>query len=104
MTMYVWFDIVLLLEGYTSAYINISDYVNNLKYNALFLQEIDSIVIRKSIFNLDNAYQKMYKENKGNPKLKNSRKYYIHKITKKITDTYDIITVEKLHSNVVNVA
>ncbi len=28
-------------EGYTSAYTNISDYVNNLKYNALFLQEID---------------------------------------------------------------
>ena len=46
-------------EGYTSAYTNISDYVNNLKYNALFLQEIDSIVIRKSIFNLNNAYQKV---------------------------------------------
>ena len=30
-------------EGYTCAYTNISDYVNNLKYNALFLQEIDSI-------------------------------------------------------------
>ena len=57
-------------EGYTYAYNNISDYVNNLKYNALFLQEIDSIVIRKSIFNLDNAYQKMYKENKEKPKFK----------------------------------
>ncbi len=29
-------------------------------------------------------------------KLKNARNYYIHKITKKITDTYDIITCEKL--------
>ena len=57
-------------EGYTCAYTNISDYVNNLKYNALFLQEIDSIVIRKSIFNLDDAYQKMYKENKGKPRFK----------------------------------
>ena len=57
-------------EGYTWAYTNISDYVNNLKYNAIFLQEIDSIVIRKSIFNLDDAYQKMYKENKGKPRFK----------------------------------
>ena len=29
-------------------------------------------------------------------KLANSRKYYIHKITKSITDEYDIITCEKL--------
>ena len=29
-------------------------------------------------------------------KLKNSRNYYIHNITKKITDEYDIITCEKL--------
>ena len=29
-------------------------------------------------------------------KLKNARKYYIHKITKKITDNYDIIVCEKL--------
>lgn len=31
-------------------------------------------------------------------KLKNSRKYYIHKITKQITDTYDIIVCEKLQT------
>ena len=31
-------------------------------------------------------------------KLANSRKYYIHKITKNITDEYDIITCEKLHT------
>ena len=31
-------------------------------------------------------------------KLANSRKYYIHKITKSITDEYDIITCEKLHT------
>ena len=29
-------------------------------------------------------------------KLKNARNYYLHKITKKITDEYDIITCEKL--------
>lgn len=31
-------------------------------------------------------------------KLSNARKYYLHKITKTITDTYDIITTEKLHT------
>ena len=31
-------------------------------------------------------------------KLSNSRKYYIHKISKNITDEYDIITCEKLHT------
>ena len=51
-------------EGYTYAYDNIKDYVSNLKYKSAFLQEIDSIVIRKSIFNLDSVYQKMYKEGK----------------------------------------
>ena len=29
-------------------------------------------------------------------KLKNARKYYLHNITKKITDEYDIITCENL--------
>ena len=57
-------------EGYTYAYDNIKDYVSNLKYKSVFLQEIDSIVIRKSIFNLDLAYQKMYKEGKGAPIFK----------------------------------
>ena len=58
------------MEGYTYAYDNIKDYVSNLKYKSAFLQEIDSIVIRKSIFNLDSAYQKMYKEGKGIPVFK----------------------------------
>ena len=31
-------------------------------------------------------------------KLKNARKYYVHNITKKITDNYDIITCEKLNT------
>ena len=57
-------------EGYTYACDNIKDYVSNLKYKSAFLQEIDSIVIRKSIFNLDLAYQKMYKEGKVVPVFK----------------------------------
>ncbi len=31
-------------------------------------------------------------------KLSNARKYYIHKITKDITDKYDLITCEDLHT------
>ena len=31
-------------------------------------------------------------------KLKNARKYYLHEVTKKITDDYDIITCEKLNT------
>ena len=30
-----------------------------------FLKEVDSCILRNSIFNLDNAYQKFYKEHKG---------------------------------------
>ena len=48
----------MINNGYVKPYNNIQDYVDNLKYEATFLQEIDSIVIRQSLFNLDNAYQK----------------------------------------------
>lgn len=44
-------------NGYVPAYTNIKDYTSTLKYDAVFLQEIDSIVIRKSLFNLDDAYK-----------------------------------------------
>ena len=47
-------------NGYVSAYTNIRDYTSTLKYDAVFLQEIDSIVIRESLFNLDNAYKKLF--------------------------------------------
>ena len=57
-------------NGYVSAYTNIKDYTSNLKYDAVFLQEIDSIVIRESLFNLDNAYQKLFSKTGGYPKFK----------------------------------
>ena len=60
----------MMNNGYVKAYANIQDYVNNLKYEATFLQEIDSIVIRQSLFNLDNAYQKMFNKQGGYPKFK----------------------------------
>ena len=105
-------------DGYKNANAYIQDYTHNLKYKYLFLQEIDSILIRKTIFHLDDAYQKFFKNKYGYPKfksknsknyykcrnklanlysrLKNARNYYLHKITKNIVDNYDIITCEKL--------
>ena len=60
----------MINNGYVKPYANIQDYVDNLKYEATFLQEIDSIVIRQSLFNLDNAYQKMFNKQGGYPKFK----------------------------------
>ena len=57
-------------NGYTNAYNNIKDYTSTLKYEAVFLQEIDSIVIRQSLFNLDNAYKKLFNKQGGYPKFK----------------------------------
>ena len=39
-------------NGYVSAYTNINDYTSTLKYNAPFLQEIDSLVITKSLLSI----------------------------------------------------
>ncbi|MCI7241660.1 MAG: transposase [Bacilli bacterium] len=57
-------------NGYTNAYNNIKDYTSTLKYEAVFLQEIDSIVIRQSLFNLDNASKKLFNKQGGYPKFK----------------------------------
>ena len=63
-------------NGYVSAYTNIKDYTSILKYNAVFLQEIDSIVIRKSLFNLDDAYIRLFNKTGDYPKFKS--KYNIN--------------------------
>ena len=60
----------MINNGYKMPCANIQDYVDNLKYEATFLQEIDSVVIRRSLFNLDNAYQKMFNKQGGYPKFK----------------------------------
>ena len=57
-------------NNYINAYTNISDYVNNLKYLYPFLQEVDSIIIRKSIFHLDDNIKKCYNNHFGYPKYK----------------------------------
>ncbi len=57
-------------DGYTNSYDNIKDYTSTLKYNSPFLQEIDSIVIRKSLFNLEDAFKKLFNKTGGYPKFK----------------------------------
>ena len=57
-------------NGYKNAYSNIADYVNNLKYEYLFLQEVDSTIIRKTLFYLDDNLKKYYNNGFGYPKYK----------------------------------
>ena len=56
--------------------INAYEYIKQLpgltkEYN--WLKEVDSCLLRTSIFDLENAYQKHFKENKGLPKFKSKR-------------------------------
>ncbi len=55
---------------YTKATENIKYYTNYLKYEYPFLQEIDSIVIRKSLFNLDDSFKRYFKKQNDYPKFK----------------------------------
>ena len=56
-------------SGYMSANACIKDYVDNLQYEYSFLKEVDSI-IRRSLFNLEDAYQRFFKLKSGYPKYK----------------------------------
>lgn len=55
---------------YINPYSNIADYVNHTKYEYPFLREVDSNVIRKSIFSLDDNIKSCYNNNFGYPKFK----------------------------------
>ena len=57
-------------EKNINAYRYIKDYTTNLKYRYPFLQEIDSILIRKSIFNLEDSFNRYFKLGFGYPKYK----------------------------------
>ena len=56
--------------GYKNAKSYCYDYAHNLKYQYPFLMSVDSILIRNSIFNLDNAYQKFLNKESDFPKYK----------------------------------
>ena len=55
---------------YINSYSNISDYVHNLKYSYPFLQEVDSTIIRKTLFHLDDNLKHCYNDKFGYPKYK----------------------------------
>ena len=57
-------------EGYKNSNTYINDYVNKLKYEYPFLTEIDSIIIRQSIFNLEDSYKRFFQNSNGYPKFK----------------------------------
>jgi len=57
-------------NGYKNAYTCINDYTSNLKYNYEFLQEIDSISIRKTLFHLEDNFKRHFNSNFGYPKYK----------------------------------
>ena len=50
----------------------INDYVNNLKYQYPFLTEIDSIIIRKTLFNLEDAFKRYFNKQGNYPKYKSN--------------------------------
>ena len=54
----------------------------------LWLKEVDSCLLRCSIFNLDNAYQKYFKENKGLPKFRSKTRSRQSYHTNNITSNY----------------
>ena len=71
--------------------INAYDYIKQLpslikKYD--WLKEVDSCLLRTSIFDLENAYQKYFKENKGLPKFKSKVRNKKSYRTNNITSTY----------------
>ena len=71
--------------------INACNYIKKLpelidKY--LWLKEVDSCLLRCSIFNLDNAYQKYFKEKKGLPKFKSKTRSRQSYRTNNITSNY----------------
>lgn len=57
-------------NDYKNAFTCIKDYTNKVKYEYPFLQEVDSILIRKSLFQLEDNIKKYYNNNFGYPKYK----------------------------------
>lgn len=57
-------------DKYMSATLCIKDYTSRLKYEFPFLQEADSILIRKSLFNLEDSFKRYYNNDFGYPKYR----------------------------------
>lgn len=60
----------------TMSKIDCNNYVNRvLKKEYEWLKEVDKFALTNAIYNMDNAYQKFFKEHTGYPKFKNKRNY-----------------------------
>ena len=57
-------------SNYINACTCIKDYTNKLKYEYSFLQEADPILVRKSLFNLEDNFKRYFKSSFGYPKYK----------------------------------
>ena len=57
-------------NGYKNAYTCIKDYTSKLKYEKPFLQEVDSIMLRKELFSLEDSIKRFYNNGFGYPKFK----------------------------------
>ena len=57
-------------NGYKNAYSCIKDYTSRLKYEKPFLQEVDSAMLRKELFALEDSLKRFYKNRFGYPKFK----------------------------------
>ncbi len=55
---------------YTTSTENINDYTHYLKYEYPFLQEVDSAIIRKSLFNLEDSFKRFFNKQSDYPKFK----------------------------------
>ena len=64
----------MINNGYTTSYNNIKDFTNTLRYEVPFLQEIDNIIIHKSIYNLGDAFKRNFNQISGYPKFKSKYK------------------------------
>ena len=61
-------------ENKSMSKIDFNNYVNReLKKNFIWLKDIDKFALTNSIYNMDNAYQKFFKEHTGFPKFKSKR-------------------------------
>ena len=77
-----------------SCYDTIKD-LKNLSKERPFLKEVDSMALRTSLFDLDNAYNKFFKENIGYPNYKNKYGKNSYR-TNLITSTYKGKTNENI--------
>ena len=86
-----------------SSYACIKD-LKNLYNNYPFLKEVDSMSLRCALFNLDNAYNKFFKEKSGYPKFKskfNKNSFRTNMVTREYKGrTYYNIKLDLINKNI----